>query len=415
MQLNAEQVTALTQLNGTENIFLAGVAGSGKSTLLTHYLEETDDDIPILASTGAAAILIGGRTFNSFFGLGIMAGGPVVTVKEALANGKVCRRLQRTNEIVIDEISMLSGPTLACAEEIARKARYSDEPWGGLRVIAVGDFAQLPPVNPNSTIREWAFRAPVWQKSVFRPTVLNQVMRASDPDLIAALNKMRNGIVDSTTTQFLNAKITAEVSADTPRLFGRKIAVEDFNRSKLAELPGELYTLSTEYSGTEDRLKQHKKNFPVPAELQLKVGALVMIRINALNGDYANGTVGEVVEYSPPDGEGIGGRLYIKLAKGRVIKLGKHRFEALDAEGDVVASATNYPVTLAWALTIHKAQGTSLDTAYIDIKFCWEPGQAYVACSRVRSSAGLHLVGWTKRSIFADPQVFNFHKQIGLH
>lgn len=413
MQLNDGQIKALEILNSEDNIFLSGVAGSGKSTLLKSYLE--DRDVPILASTGAAAILIGGRTFNSFFGLGIMRGGHEATVRDALRNRFTVDRLRSSDEVVIDEISMISGPTLACAEEITRLARRNSEPWGGMRIIAVGDFAQLPPVNPHSKIREWAFMSPTWEQSKFRPAVLNEVMRASDPDLLHALNKMRTGIVDSKTISFLTSRTVADVDSTVTRLLGKRDSVEKYNVQKLEELPGELRTFETQYSGNDDEaVERKKKDFPIPKLLQLKVGALVMLRVNDADGMYANGSVGLITDFRA-ETEDHSEAIKIKMANGFDIVLKKHTFEALDANGAVIARAKNYPLSLAWAITIHKAQGITLDNAHVDIKFCWEPGQAYVACSRVRSAEGLSLIGWTKKSIFADSNVYNFHKKIGMH
>jgi len=156
--LNAEQTEALEILKSQGNIFLTGAAGTGKSFLLKQFLREaTDEEIPILASTGAAAILVGGRTFHSFFGLGIFEGGISATIERAVENKRLVKRINETDTFVIDEVSMLSGPTLRAAETIARRVRKNSRPWGGMRVIAVGDFAQLPPVNPFSQTKEWAF------------------------------------------------------------------------------------------------------------------------------------------------------------------------------------------------------------------------------------------------------------------
>src|SRR5262245_52435234 len=175
--LNADQEQALEALQGTGNVFLTGAAGSGKSFLLRHYLRDRDPELfPVLATTGAAAILVGGRTFHSFFGLGIMEGGERATVERALRNRRLVRRLKKTEAVVIDEISMLAGTTLRAAEQIAREARGNTRPWGGLRVVAVGDFCQLPPVNAWGSGKEWAFLDPTWTKSEFEPAILREIM-----------------------------------------------------------------------------------------------------------------------------------------------------------------------------------------------------------------------------------------------
>ena len=157
----------MDQLGGAENVFVTGAAGSGKSFLIERFLRAvaaSDEALPVLASTGAAAILVGGRTFHSFFGLGILQGGHQATVDRALKNKRLARRLKKARGVMIDEISMLSGQTLRAAEEIARRALDPERPWGGLRMIAIGDFAQLPPVS-NQGVRDWAFLDPTLDRT----------------------------------------------------------------------------------------------------------------------------------------------------------------------------------------------------------------------------------------------------------
>ncbi|MEK7563713.1 MAG: AAA family ATPase, partial [Patescibacteria group bacterium] len=152
------QEKAMEMLRREGNIFLTGAAGTGKSFLLDQYLQrKPTDEFPIVASTGAAAVIVGGRTFHSFFGLGILEGGIEATVQRAMRNRRLILRLQRACCVIIDEISMLSGTTLLAADRIARRARHCNKPWGGLRIIAVGDFAQLPPVTPGNEQKDWAF------------------------------------------------------------------------------------------------------------------------------------------------------------------------------------------------------------------------------------------------------------------
>src|SRR6056297_2203960 len=167
MELTPCQTRALEVLQSKENVFVTGEAGTGKSFLVHRYLLRYAPKATLLASTGAAAVLIGGRTFHSFFGLGILEGGKQRTIDKAIKNGKLLKRLREAHEIIIDEVSMLPGIVLDTAEEICRIARESDEPWGGLRVVAVGDFAQLPPVDRSGRRRDWAFDHPVWNYSKF--------------------------------------------------------------------------------------------------------------------------------------------------------------------------------------------------------------------------------------------------------
>lgn len=411
--LNDEQQSALGVLSGNANVFLTGAAGSGKSYVLRQWLSGRSD-IPVLASTGAAAILIGGRTFHGFFGLGIMAGGPEATVRNALNSGFLIRRLCKAHTVVIDEISMISGPTLACAEQIAREARRvmnkaegcdPDVPWGGLRVIAVGDFSQLPPVNKFSKEREWAFKHQVWTDSEFIPVVLKRVMRTDEPDFLTVLNKIRIGQLDMETMKWLDAQKAKRKTSNILRLFSHKADTEKYNLDMLAQLPAPLVSIDTKYSD-EDKVSKHAKDFPIGPKFQFKLNALVMFRNNCQRGRWVNGSLGSVVEYDERT-------VSVRVERtGETVRVTKEVFVCLDKDGDEILRAENFPLTLAWASTIHKSQGMTVDRMLTDISKLWEPGQAYVALSRCRSTAGLFIENWNTRSIFADSEVLNFYKNL---
>lgn len=404
MKLTECQNEGLKKLNKSNNIFLTGPAGSGKTLLLKRYMRDKNHQKnPIVASTGAAAILIGGRTFHSFFGLGIMKDGYEKTVKRASTNDWIISRLGKVDSIVIDEISMLSGTVLKAAEEITRKARFRKEPWGGVRVIVVGDFAQLPPVKQYEQDRDWVFRNPVWQQSSFTPVMLKKVIRTADASFIHILHQIRKGIVDDEVTDFLDSR-TMKVpdNFDGTRLYPRRSAVERYNLKKLAEIDNKEVAISTTYKGKDKFIEMLKKQAPIPEIIRLKKGALVMIRSNDPDRRYVNGSLGTIKEVTPES-------ICVKLHAGFDIEIEQKSFSFLNSEGKEVASATNYPLNLAWAVTIHKSQGATIDKVYVDLKYLWEPGQAYVALSRVKSSEGLFIADWTPSSIRADPAVLEFY------
>ncbi len=400
--LTSCQATALNILERQGNVFLTGAAGTGKSFLLHRYLDgKPTEAFPVVASTGAAAVLIGGRTFHSFFGLGIMEGGIDETVNRALRSRKLMRRLQAAVCVVIDEVSMLSGATLMAAERIARMARNSDEPWGGLRIIAVGDFAQLPPVTPGAVQKDWAFRHPVWKESSFVPALLSTVMRTKDSDFLDILNFVRAGTVNDDVRIFLDAH-TGYATDDTEgtRLYAHRARADEFNHRKLDALPGQSVLFETKYEGEARVLDAAKRAMPIPEILQIKEGALVMMRKNDMQEPqlYVNGSLGRVRRIEEDE-------LTIELLSGDVVDVQKQVFSYLDGDGNVMVSAWNFPVSLAWATTIHKAQGASLDSLIVDLSSLWEPGQAYVALSRVRSAHALYVERWTPSSIRAEPLV----------
>lgn len=413
LSLNSEQKEALKILDGKENIFLTGAAGTGKSFLIRHYLKslQTQQDdfqktCPILASTGAAAILVGGRTFHSFFGVGILEGGAHKTVERALENKKLKKRLQKTKSVIIDEISMLSGTHLWVAERICRKARENSEPWGGIRIIGVGDFAQLPPVNPHGTEKDWAFLDPVWEKTHFRPLILKIFMRSQHREFLEVLHRIRKGQLSPSVIDFLHSrKIPLPRNFSGTRLFARRDAVENYNLQQLQELPSPSHTFPTLYIGKENEVEKFKRQAPIPESLTLKEGALIMLRQNDVEGRWVNGSLGYIQAISEDE-------LLIELLSGREITVEKSDFTLLNADGTPVVIANNFPLTLAWAVTIHKAQGATLDQMQADLRGLWEPGQAYVALSRVASPEGLYLEGWHPRSFLADPRVSKFHSEL---
>ena len=407
--LTSCQTNAMDVLTRQGNVFLTGAAGTGKSFLLDQYLRgKGSDDFPVVASTGAAAVIVGGRTFHSFFGLGILEGGPEKAVEMAVRSKRVRNRLQRASCVIIDEVSMLSGTTLMAAEAVAARARGSSDPWGGLRIIVVGDFAQLPPVTPGMQQKDWSFLHPVWEGSDFEPALLSTVMRTQDTEFLEILNFIRDGVVNDRVHEFLNRRRTSDTEGiDATRLYPHRAKADQYNLLRLHALPGKEYAVQTRYMGDEKYLDSARRNLPIPDTLLLKVGALIMMRRNDVSGEgmFVNGSLGNVVGIEEE-------MLYVKLFTGEDIEVEKYKFSSLDGDGNEVMSAWNFPVSLAYATTIHKAQGATLDRMIVDLHQLWEPGQAYVALSRVRSGSGLLIERWSPSSIRADALVTSFYDSL---
>ncbi len=403
--LSHSQVSALSSLESTKNIFVTGGPGTGKSFLISHYLRKQTEKIPVLASTGAAAILVGGRTFHSFFGLGIMQGGRAAVVEKAREDKRLRRRLRKTGAIIIDEISMLSAETIDTAEEIARMHCDPMRPWGGLRIVAVGDFAQLPPVT-NSGQRLWAFQGDAWERTEFLTHKLRELHRTQDLKFAQILEKARWAQVDDELQEFLSER-TVEAPEDAPHVFPRRDQTDRYNLMRLEELPGKAIEIDTKYRGVDRFLEVIAREAPIPPILYLKPGALVMLRTNDPKQRFVNGTLAKVVDVFDE-------KLILELPH-RTIEIEKFSFSYLNAEGEEVASATNFPVTLAYASTIHKVQGATMDRAHVDLHGLWEPGQAYVALSRVRTQEGLTIARWSPQAFKFDPQVREFYRTIASH
>lgn len=406
IKLSQCQTAALEALeSGEGNIFLTGKAGSGKSFLIQQYLRQSLQRIPVLASTGAAAILVRGRTFHSFFGLGILEGGLEKTVRRAVKNSRVQKQLNRNDEVIIDEVSMIPGAALEAAEKVARIIRECDMPWGGMRVIAVGDFAQLPPVSRYGERTDWCFEHPVWQASCFDVHALKSIFRTKDAEFLEVLNSIRLGEFTPEVEEFLQRhRVVDGFEFTGTRLMPRKAAVSAYNEKRLRELPGEATVFKTEYLGQQRFVDQLKKNAPVGEEVVLKEGALVMILRNDHWGRWVNGSLGHVSAIED-------NKLEIQLLSGGIAELERTAFELLDIEGKTVASARNFAVALAYASTIHKAQGMTVDSILVDLRNLWESGQAYVALSRVREAKNLFIQDFTPGSFKIDERVQSFYRQ----
>lgn len=386
----------------TANIFLTGGPGTGKSFLIQHFLKRADIEIPVVASTGAAAILVGGRTFHSFFSLGILQGGADLAVEKAVKNSGLRSRLRNLKTLVIDEISMLSREAFDTAERIARQVRHSDLPWGGIRLIVSGDFAQLPPISQDRD-KSWCFRAAAWYKSQFTKIILREVKRTEDVQFLEILEDIRWGKVSDRVRDFLNSRVALdeELDTDVPHLFPRRAQTDAFNRNKLEQIHEPLKTFETIYEGDPYGIDRLKRDAPVPPLLELKKGALIMMRVNDPRQRFINGTVGHILE--------ILDDVLIVEVRGRRLEIEPFAFNWLNAEGEETAVARNFPVTLAYASTIHKIQGTTLERLHADLSALWEPGQAYVALSRARNAGALTLMRWSESSIKADPIVQAFY------
>jgi len=410
MEWTEDQTRALKSLSGENNVFLTGGAGTGKSTVISEFIKK-QESVAVLASTGTAAILLGGRTLHSFFGLGIMEGGAEAVVERALKHRGIVQRLRKTKTVLIDEISMIGAPELQCAERIARRARANSAPWGGLRVVTIGDFAQLPPVvrmapGQSEGGRPWCFSSEVWRETLFDPIVLKEIVRSRDSDWNRVLGELRWGEMEQNSYEVLKERVRpVALHFDGTRLFARRAQVDALNQDRLKMLPGSAREYPTIYIGNSQRLDDLKRNAPIPEVLLLKEGALVMFRQNDPDYRFVNGTLGKITKLKDQEVE-------VELLSGKTIEMKPATFSMLDAEGQVLASATNFPLNLAWACTIHKAQGATLDRVHADLKGVWEHGQSYVALSRVRSISDLTLEGLSPRSFHLDPEVMSFYRSL---
>ncbi len=411
IELTDCQKQAVEILNSKDNVFLTGHAGTGKSFVINQFQKNLPHPLPVLASTGAAAVLVEGRTFHGYFGLGIMEGGLQKTVKKAIGNNRVRERIKKDRAVIIDEISMIHPEAFEAANRIAQTVNESDAPFGGMRLIVVGDFLQLPPITPNNQAVQWLFEMDVWHQLEFKKAFLTQTMRTLSKSFIDVLNSIRQGEVSPSVKEFLDSRLSpVGDDFDGTVLFGRRNQAEFFNIKKLNQIESEEITYETEVkvaSKVNKTVESLLALSPLPKQLKLKKGALVMLRKNDPDGKFVNGSLARINKLLDEVVE-------ITLFTGLKISLSKEEFHILDADGIKMATITNFPISLAWATTIHKAQGASIDRVHIDLRNLWECGQAYVALSRARTPENLFVEGWTPRSIKADPNAVKFYMDLNL-
>ena len=390
-----------------ENTFLTGPAGSGKSHNVRDYLK-CHPDTHVVASTGVAALNVGGMTVHRWSGmlLGPAKGQDFERFFAQLARDPkpsaraAFNRVRRCKRLVIDEISMLSGRAFNYLDFHCRKIRGDNRPFGGIQVIGTGDALQLPPVRIDPRMPyDWFFDSQAWMDANFRKVELTRIMRQDEPDFVAALAKFRRGEIDGTTERLLRPRITTFPARDITRLFTHNSMVDRWNDFCLGELPGPESVREAETWGPQSQIDFLEKNLLTPKVLRLKPGAKVMFTVNRPDDGFVNGQTGEVVS--------IGFTSVVVHTQGKELEVSPYRWR-FDSNDPGSAWFEQLPLRLANALTIHKAQGLTLDSAFIDIRAAREPGQAYVALSRVRTLAGLHLKDWPK-GVFVSQRALDFH------
>jgi ATP-dependent DNA helicase PIF1 len=417
-QLNFEQRVAYdVVVEQKHSTFIYGDAGTGKSfltKLIIRGLEASGRRVYTTGSTGIAALNVGGSTVHGWAGLGLMNG----EIKDLVKKAKKIPTWLKTDVLIIDEISMLSADVLEKIDAVARKIRKKPKlPFGGIQVVFIGDFFQLPPVEPNKKVT-YAFETKVWKECINHTVELTQQMRQSDERFINMLKEVRNGNVSSKTADAFRSRIITDVKTlctnngiEPTILHTHRMDVESENQKRLMELPGPLMEYdATFYSDNTPKgnreLEFLKKSTLAPHRLQLKVGAQVMLLRNLdVESGLANGSRGVVTELTYS---------YVKVMfkNGIELPINKHSWARENKRQHIRASLRQYPLALAYALTIHKSQGLTLDYMATSIHKAFTTGQAYVALSRARTFEGLYLLSFNVQKITTCPRVKAYYEQM---
>ncbi len=402
------QAEALDILKMGKNVFLTGPAGSGKTHVLNtyiNYLKEHAVEVAVTASTGIAATHIGGMTIHSWSGLGIRDTLTDYDIDDLMERQYLYKRFEKTKVLVIDEVSMLHHFRLDLIEWICRQMKRSEKPFGGMQIILCGDFFQLPPVSRardfDSTVEsEFAYKAESWLASKFTVCYLSEQHRQKDSTYLSILNQIRENRVSSKTIELLKSRFNKEPEhgKEFTRLYTHNIDVDVINKKHLSLLSGELKSYVMNHKGSSSLAQTLKKSCLSPEVLELKVGARVMFTKNHLEGGYVNGTLGVVKEFNSY------GDPVIETNSGMTFNVVPQSWK-IEEEGKVKAEIEQLPLRLAWAITIHKSQGMSLDAMELDLSKSFVKGMGYVALSRVRTLEGMKLLGFNDMSLLVDPEV----------
>ena len=411
--LNEEQQAVLDQVFEEKNVFVTGPGGTGKTLIireLRRQLEAKGKTVAVTSLTGMAALIIGkARTIHSWSGIGI----GTRSVDDYFQFIRKCQPKIReawraADVLIIDEISMMSDEIFEKLDQLGQLLRWNEKPFGGVQIICLGDFFQLPPINAK-----FVFESAVWNKTLDSVVFLDQIYRQKDPVFQTMLNEIRLGVVSDETDRLLKSRLGLDFSGQEiqpTKVFTRRAMVDSVNSSALANVSGESisYKAITKTSvkitdSLKDALARMDENSPYVNELVLKIGTQVMLITNLnVEQGLVNGKTGIVKGFGPS---------YVMVSfKGELVKIERHEWKL---ETNEKVGKIQIPLVLAYAITIHKSQGSTLDSAYIDIgSNVFEYGQAYVALSRVKSLDSLYLHSYSRSAIKAHPKVVAYYKSL---
>ena len=420
--LNEEQVKAFQAIQSGKSIFLTGPGGTGKSYLIKQLYEKLEC-VSVTAMTGCAALLIGkfAKTLHSWSGIGLGKDPTYKTCAMIRRARKTLMRWLDTKILIIDEVSMMTSELLEKLDEVARIILKSDKPMGGLQIVFVGDFYQLPPVfRADEGVTKFIFESPLWKQIVQETIELKQIVRQSDPVFQTILNEARIGELSEESIAILKGRQGLpwnKLAIKPTLLFSRRAEVDIVNERNLKALTSErkVFKVETVYGAdhtvddvpkpeVQRALDNLDKNAPYKNELVLAVGAQVMLLKNKNHDSLGlmNGSRGVITSFDP-----ISGDPFVKFLCGVTIPIGRETWESEEVNG---LKRRQIPLNLAYAVTIHKSQGATLDLALIDIgRSTFECGQAYVALSRVKSLESLYIWNFEPSEIRANKKVKEFY------
>lgn len=403
------QKNALDILKLGKNVFLTGAAGSGKTYVLNKYiayLKKNAIAVAVTASTGIAATHMNGKTIHSWAHIGIKDSLSSSDLNAIFARKEFRQSIAEAKVLIIDEVSMLHHFRLDMVDAVLRKMHGNNKPFGGIQVVLCGDLFQLPPVSRGMRA-QYITNSDAWNAMDIHICYLSEQYRQDDDRLLALLNEMRSGEVSDASIEYLMARKNVEPVSDIipTKLYTHNADVDAINDQQLAKLGTKEKTYKMTTKGDRGVGAALKKSCLAPEKLKLKTGAVVMFVQNNYAKGYVNGTLGKVISF---DSDGMP---VVQTLKGKIITaaMGSWRVE----EGtDTVAEINQLPLRLAWAITVHKSQGMTLDAAQIDLSKSFVLGMGYVALSRVKTLDTINLLGLNSQALLVDPIVIEIDREL---
>lgn len=398
-----QQEKALAILKSGKNTFLTGSAGTGKTHVLNqyiNYLKERKIAVAITASTGIAATHMNGMTIHSWAGIGVKDHITHANLVSMKTKKYLKEHLEKVKVLILDEISMLHKNQLNAVNEVLQFFKENNDAFGGIQVVFSGDFFQLPPIGKNSETSKdkFSFMSEAWLSAKLAVCYLTEQYRQDDNDLNLILNEIRSGTITENSYQKLILSADNQLNGpnELTRLFTHNIDVDKINSEHLRTLKGSINKFKAKTKGNKKLLETLKRSVLAREDLELKKGAKVMFVKNNSELGYVNGSLGEILSFNDD------GNPTVLLHNGKIISVEKEDWTIQDDNAKVLASYNQIPLRLAWAITVHKCQGMTLDSALIDLSKTFEKGQGYVALSRLKNLKNLQLVGLNEMALKVD-------------
>lgn len=420
------QTEALTILKTGKNVFVTGAAGSGKTYVINQYikyLKSHNIPIGVTASTGIAATHMGGVTIHSWTGIGINDSLSDFQIEEIVEKKYIKTKIEAAKVLIIDEVSMLHHFRLDMVDRVLKRIKKSEKPFGGMQVVLCGDFFQLPPISRFGEAQSrFIYESSAWKQGKFTVCYLGENYRQVNDPSLDILNDIRSGEVSEQSYELLMSRSVGNIDAVedgsalsqdliSTKLYTHNIDVDSINDGELIKMGGYESIYEMMSKGKKPLVEALKKSCLAPEKLRIKKGARVICVKNNFDEGYVNGTLGVVVSC------GFGVDPVIQTAstpdhpEGQRITIAKATWVIEDG-GKSLAEISQYPLRLAWAITVHKSQGMSLDSVEVDLSKSFEPGMGYVALSRVRTLAGLRILGINETALRVNPFVLEYDRHL---